>query len=140
MPLQTPLHTPLGRDLDGVTRSGLRAQQQRLSAGKTRACPTAGYALCAHVEELKGLTHDDLKWGRDSPLKKVGTFDELEPEARRIVRATLLAHPFEILQRAMVDAGRQLLRFQAGDGLSQDFARMVAGALAPMSRKPVSST
>jgi len=54
-------------------------------------------------------THDDLKWGRDSPLKKVGTFDELEPEARRIVWATLLAHPFEILQRAMVDAGRQLL-------------------------------
>jgi len=77
-------------------------------------------------------THDDLKWGRDSPLKKVGTFDELEPEARRIVWATLLAHPFEILQRAMVDAGRQLLRFQAGDGLSQDFARMVAGALAPV--------
>lgn len=29
----------------------------------TRACPTAGYALCAHLEELKGLTHDDLKWG-----------------------------------------------------------------------------
>src|SRR5439155_17293757 len=64
MPLQTPLHTPLGRDLDGVTRSGLRAEQQRLSAGKTRACPTAGYALCAHVEELNGLTHDDLKWQR----------------------------------------------------------------------------
>ena len=36
--------------------------------------------------ELGGLliTHDDLKWGRDSPLKKVGTFDELEPEARTI--------------------------------------------------------
>ena len=98
----------------------------------TRACPTAGYALCPHVEELKGLTHDDLKWGPDSRLKKVGTFDELEPEARRIVRATLLAHPFEILQRAMVDAGRQLLRFQAGDGLSEDFARMVAGHLAPI--------
>ena len=30
----------------------------------TRACPTAGYALCAHVEELNGLTHDDLKWQR----------------------------------------------------------------------------
>ena len=98
----------------------------------TRACPTAGYALCAHVEELKGLTHDDLKWGWNSPFKKVGTFDELEPEARRIVWATLVAHPFEILQRAMVDAGRQLLRFQAGDGLSRDFARMVAGHLAPV--------
>jgi hypothetical protein len=98
----------------------------------TRACPTAGYALCAHVEELKGLTHDDLKWGWNSPFKKVGTFDELEPEARTIVWATLVAHPFEILQRAMVDAGRQLLRFQAGDGLSRDFARMVAGHLAPV--------
>ena len=98
----------------------------------TRACPTAGYALCAHVEELKGLTHDDLKWGWNSPFKKVGTFDELEPEARKIVWATLLAHPFEILQRAMVDAGRQLLRFQAGDGLSQNFARMVAEHLAPV--------
>ena len=98
----------------------------------TRACPTAGYALCAHVEELKGLTHDDLKWGWNSPFKKVGTFDELEPEARRIVWATLVAHPFEILQRAIVDAGRQLLRFQAGDGLSRDFARMVAGHLAPV--------
>jgi hypothetical protein len=97
-----------------------------------RVCPTAGYALCAHVEESTGLAHDDLKWSDDSPLKKVGTFDESEPEARRIVWATLLDHPFQILQRAMVDAGRQFLRFQAGDGLSQDFAGMVAEALAPV--------
>ena len=97
-----------------------------------RACPAAGYALCAHVEELSGLTHDDLKWGWDSPFKKIGTFDELEPEARRIVSATLRAHPLEILQRATVDAGRQLLRFEAGDGLSQDFAKMVAEHLAPI--------
>jgi hypothetical protein len=66
------------------------------------------------------------------PFKKVGSFDELEPEARRIVRGTLLAHPVEILQRAMVDAGRQLLRFQAGDGVSQEFARLVAEHLAPV--------
>ena len=92
----------------------------------TRACPSAGYALCAHLEELKDRSHDELKWDENSPLKKVGTFDELEPEARRIVRATLCAYPFEILQRAMFDVGRQLLRFQAGDGLSQRFAKMVA--------------
>ena len=67
-----------------------------------RACPTAGYALCAHVEELEGLTHDDLKWGWNSPFKKIGTFDELEPEARSIVWATLRAHPLEIVQRAIV--------------------------------------
>jgi hypothetical protein len=98
----------------------------------TGACPTTGYALCAHLDEMKGLTHDDLKWGWNSPFKKVGTFDELEPEARRIIRATLLAYPGEILQRATVDAGRQLLRFQAGDGLSREFARLVAEHLAPV--------
>ena len=97
-----------------------------------RACPTAGYALCAHVEELGGLTHDDLKWGWNSPFRKIGTFDELEPEARSIVWATLRAHPLEILQRAIADAARQLLRFEAGDGLSPDFARMVAEHLAPI--------
>ena len=48
------------------------------------------YALCAHLE-LKDRSHDELKWDENSPLKKVGTFDELEPEARRIVRATLCA-------------------------------------------------
>ena len=97
-----------------------------------RACPTAGYALCAHVEELGGLTHDDLKWGWNSPFRKIGTFDELEPEARSIVWATLRAHPLEIVQRAIADAARQLLRFEAGDGLSPDFARMVAEHLAPI--------
>jgi hypothetical protein len=81
---------------------------------------------------LGGLTHDDLKWGWDSPLKKVGTFDELEPEARSIVSATLRAHPLEILQRAIADVARQLLRFEAADGLSPDFARMVAKHLEPI--------
>jgi hypothetical protein len=46
--------------------------------------------------------------------------------------ATLLAYPVDFLQRAMLDAGRQLVRFQAGDGLSRDFARLVAGHLAPV--------
>jgi hypothetical protein len=96
------------------------------------ACPTVGYELCAHVGELRGLTHDDLKWGSDSPFKKVGTFDDLEPEARSIVWATLRAYPLEILQRAFADAARQIVRFEAGDGLSADFARMVAEHLAPI--------
>jgi hypothetical protein len=98
----------------------------------SRACPTAGYALCARLTELRGLSHDDLKWGWDSPFKKVGTFDDLEPEARSIVWATLRAYPLEILQRAFADAARQIVRFEAGDGLSSDFARMVAEHLAPI--------
>jgi hypothetical protein len=39
------------------------------------------YALCAHLETLRGLTHDDLKWDANSPFQKVGGFDQLEPEA-----------------------------------------------------------
>jgi hypothetical protein len=89
------------------------------------ACPGARYALCAYLEDLKGKSHDELKWGGNSPFKKVGTFDELEPEAREIVRGTLYSHPSEILRHAFTNAARQLIRFQAGDGLTQEFARWV---------------
>jgi hypothetical protein len=93
------------------------------------ACPHAGYALCRHLEELQGKKDYELKWSADSPFGKVGTFDELEPEARKIVIATLLSHPYEILQHGLANAWLQLSRFQAGEGLTQEFARMVAGHL-----------
>ena len=89
------------------------------------SCPGAGYALCEYIEELEGRSHDELKWGGNSPLKKVGTFDELEPEARRIVRGTLYSHPYEILRHAFANAAIQVTRFQAGDGLTPEFARWV---------------
>jgi len=89
------------------------------------SCPGAGYALCEHLEDLEGKSHDELKWGGNSPLKKLGTFDELEPEARKIVRGTLYSHPYEILRHAFVNAALQLTRFQAGDRVTQEFARWV---------------
>ena len=58
-----------------------------------KACNTEHYKLCAHLDELKGRTHDDLKWLPDSPFLKVGGFDALEPEAREIVRGTLRVPP-----------------------------------------------
>jgi hypothetical protein len=89
------------------------------------SCPEAGYALCDHLGELAGKTHDQLKWSGDSPFTKIGTFDQFEPEARAIVRGTLYSHPYEIFHKALVDAGLQLTRFQAGDGVTQEFARWV---------------
>jgi hypothetical protein len=89
------------------------------------SCPSAGYALCEFLEELEGESHDQLKWAEDSPFRKVGAFDEMEPEARAIVRGTLYSHPYEILRRALIDAGLQLTRFQAGEDLTQRFARLV---------------
>jgi hypothetical protein len=91
----------------------------------TDACASERYALCAHLEQLKDLSHDELKWAESSPLKKVGSFDELEPEARRIVGATLRSYPLQIFGRAILDAGAQLLRVQAGDGLVPNFATFV---------------
>ena len=38
-----------------------------------QACPQVNYALCAHLENLRGLTHDDLKWG-GQPVSKSRRF------------------------------------------------------------------
>lgn len=89
------------------------------------ACPSAGYRLCGSLDELTGLSHDDLKWDEDSPLRKHGSFDDLEPEARSIVWQTLLRYPTPIIASSAWDAARQLTRFQAGDGLSPEFATLV---------------
>jgi hypothetical protein len=96
------------------------------------SCPDTGYELCAHLAALPGLTQDDLKWAPDSPFAKVGSFDELEPEARRIVSATLTAYPLDIVEGALLDTGRQLLHGATGDGLSADFAAIVAEAVRPV--------
>ena len=90
-----------------------------------RTCPSTGYALCRHLKDLEGKTHDDLKWGHNSPFHKVGTFDQLEPEARSIVRATFWTYPSAIVRQALANVGLQFTRFQAGDGLSPQFAEMV---------------
>jgi hypothetical protein len=94
------------------------------------SCRTIKYELCAYLGDMKGLTHDDLKWGEGSPFRNVGSsFDELEPEARRIVWATFKTYPVEILYQSLKDAGRQILRFQVGDGLTVTYARLVAPRL-----------
>ena len=104
------------------------------------ACPESDYALCAHLDELKDASHDYLKWGENSPFQKVGGFDALEPEARTIVRRTLFAYPDDILQYMVLDIGRQLTRFGAGDGLSPDFAGMVAEQVSRVFGPSVGST
>jgi len=90
-----------------------------------QACPEARYSLCPYVDELKGQSQDGLKWSGGSPFYKVGGFDVLEPEARSIVWATLRAYPLRVLHGAMSNAGRQLLHFDIGEGLSPDSLRLV---------------
>jgi hypothetical protein len=90
------------------------------------ACPAVQYSLCAYVDELKGTYQDDLKWWGGSPFYKVGGLDQLEPEARRIVWATLRTYPIEILKTAMANSGHLLLRFDIGEGLDPGTVKLVA--------------
>jgi hypothetical protein len=90
-----------------------------------KACPEADYRICEFLDDLRGLTHDDLKWGWNSPFRKLG-FDDLEPEARLIVLATVKEYPLVLFRNAMRDTGRQLAKFRTGEGLTPEFARLVA--------------
>jgi len=92
----------------------------------SQTCPTAEYSLCAHLNELPSLDQDALKWSGESPFYKVGGLDLLEPEARRIIWAVVKTQPLAIMQKAVTDVGRQLLRFQTGEGLSPGAVQLVA--------------
>ncbi len=95
-------------------------------------CPGTGYALCAYLHDLEAATSDHLKWSGNSPFYRAGGFDALEREAGQIVRGTLVSHPIEIMRQAVIDFGEQLTRFQTGDGLTQNFTKLVAEHLTPV--------
>ena len=91
-----------------------------------KACPAKPYRLCAYLAELKGMTHDELKWSWDSPFWKFGSFDALEPEAAEIVAATIRDHPGDVVLHALGGAAVQLLKFSTGEGLTPQTIDLVA--------------
>src|SRR5215212_7540812 len=91
----------------------------------SQACPAIHYSLCAHLDELPSLDQDALKWSGESPFYKVGGLDTLEPEARSIVWAVVRSQPLAIVQKAVADVGRQLLRFEIGEGLTPEAVQLV---------------
>ena len=78
------------------------------------ACRTKELRLCPYLNEMQHMTHDDLKWGWESPFQKVGGFDKLEPEAAQVVSATLDKYRFDVVHKALSNATQQLTRFQQG--------------------------
>jgi len=88
------------------------------------ACPEQGFRLCPFLTEMRGKSADELKWSGSSPLRTAGTTDELELEARKIVPHAVLVAPGQLLGQAALDVGRQLTRFQIGDALDANYARM----------------
>ena len=88
-------------------------------------CPDADYRLCSELQSLKGLSHDQLKWYGSSPFRRIDP-STLQQEAREIVRGTIASFPAQILKSSLKGAARQFSKFQTGDGLSPEFAKMVA--------------
>ncbi len=81
-----------------------------------RACPGAGWRLCAASNQLPA-TADDFLWSPDSPLNEAGEGTRIRAEASRVVSAALRAEPGTELTAVLDNTLRQLVLFRSGDGL-----------------------
>ncbi len=81
-----------------------------------RACPDAGWRLCA-VRDRLPATADEFLWRPDSPLDAAGGPKRVSAEADAIIAAAVRAEPARELTAMLRNTGRQLLRFNSGDGL-----------------------
>jgi hypothetical protein len=78
-------------------------------------CPDTQIRLCAFRYELPTNT-DDWLWTGDSPLEKLGGWEQFEPEANRIIHDTLRQYPYAHLAAAVRNTARQLVTLRTGDG------------------------
>ncbi len=81
-----------------------------------RACPEAGWRLCATRDRLPA-TADAFLWRSDSPLAAAGGAKRISAEADAVVVAAIRAEPARELAAMLRNGGLQLLRFNSGDGL-----------------------
>jgi hypothetical protein len=77
-------------------------------------CPDPSLRLCAYRDTLP-TEGDTWLWDAESPLWKMGGWDEFEPEARRILFASLRAYPAEHLRVAIRAALLQFVLVETGD-------------------------
>ncbi len=78
-------------------------------------CPDPGLRLCAFRAELPA-TADDWLWG-NSPLGKLGGWEEFEPEARRIILRSMMDYPGAHIQSALRATVEQLTTLSTGEGM-----------------------
>ena len=85
-----------------------------------RACPAAGWTLCAWQGRFPADS-DKFLWDGDGPVWSTGGPVALAPEAAAIVRATLLGEPAAVLRAALANTWEQLGRVALGDTLGNDW-------------------
>jgi hypothetical protein len=96
----------------------------------TRACPAAGWRMCAWVERLP-TDSDAFLWAGDGPVWSApGGAKELAPEAAAIVARTLREEPLAVLRAALRNTGRQVTMVRLGDTLDRSWLEeSVVGSL-----------
>jgi len=80
-------------------------------------CPDPTIWLCAYRANMPG-TADGWLWDEESPIYKLGGFEQLKPEAWRIVIESLAAYPAMNLKAALIATITQFAEFATGDGLT----------------------
>lgn len=92
---------------DGVTKRWLAEH-----------CPVPGVQLCEWKEQLPE-TADAFLWGKDSPYKKIGDWQDVQVqrEMGQLVREMAKAYPAMILSTALTSTVEQLLSVATGDDL-----------------------
>jgi hypothetical protein len=78
-------------------------------------CPDPTLHLCAFRAELPDGA-DEWLWGR-SPLGKLGGWEAFEPEARRIIRDSVISYPLMHIAAAARATAEQLVTLTTGEGL-----------------------
>ena len=94
-----------------------------------RACPAAGYRLCAWSGRLP-MDSDAFLWAPDGPVWGEASGPTLvAPEASRIVAATLRYAPVQAAQHALANTLRELGRVSVGDTLGPQHLVVTVGKL-----------
>lgn len=80
-------------------------------------CPSPAYRLCDYRETMP-KSADEWTWGKDSPLPKLGGWDGLADEMRRITVESLIAYPGLHAATALRSFVEQLVRVETGEELN----------------------
>ena len=79
-------------------------------------CPDPTLRLCAYKNELP-RDPDDFFWGGDSVFSKLGRFDGMNNELRRIALESLAEYPLLQLKSVLTETASQLVRVRTGAGV-----------------------
>jgi hypothetical protein len=100
-------------------------------------CPNPTIRLCSYRAEVP-RTADVWLWAEESPIYKLGGFEQFETEARRIVIESVMRYPAMSVRAAFIATIKQFADIATGDGLTPwswhtqwTFERFAAGALKP---------